>query len=139
MICARMGAGATPATLYGAWQHFGFRTGNLPHRLNPLARLHPCRRFATAPNGGTKLAENKRSILRLLCGERACPCGDYLRVYPQNLRRIVVYIHELSDWPHFQWDHEDLSATVAAVRHRQGRLIGRMEGLGFRVRGGGGV
>jgi Fic family protein len=45
-----------------------------------------------------------------------------------------VYIHELSDWPNFRWDHAGLSATLAAVRHRQGRLIGRMEGLGFRLR-----
>jgi Fic family protein len=45
-----------------------------------------------------------------------------------------VYIHERSDWPNFRWDQEDLSATLAAVRHRQGRLIGRMEGLGFRLR-----
>jgi len=50
------------------------------------------------------------------------------------MRRTVVYIHELNDWPYFLWDHEGLSATLAAVRHRQGRLIGRMEGLGFRLR-----
>jgi Fic family protein len=50
------------------------------------------------------------------------------------MRRIAVYIHELSDWPSFKWDHEGLSATLAAARHRQGRLIGRMEGLGFRLR-----
>jgi Fic family protein len=50
------------------------------------------------------------------------------------MRRTAVYIHELSDWPGFLWDHEGLSATLAAVRHRQGRLIGRMEGLGFRLR-----
>ena len=45
-----------------------------------------------------------------------------------------MYIHGLSDWPNFRWDHEGLLATLAAVRHRQGRLIGRMEGLGFRLR-----
>jgi Fic family protein len=45
-----------------------------------------------------------------------------------------VYIHEQSGWPCFRWDREGLSATLAAVRHRQGRLMGRMEGLGFRLR-----
>ncbi len=45
-----------------------------------------------------------------------------------------MYIHELSDWPGFKWDHEGVSAALAAVRHRQGRLLGRMEGLGFRLR-----
>jgi Fic family protein len=47
---------------------------------------------------------------------------------------MFVYIHEQKDWPRFRWDHEETSATLAAVRHRQGRLIGRMERLGFRLR-----
>lgn len=41
------------------------------------------------------------------------------------------YIHELPDWPDFCWDHKKLSGLLASVRHRQGRLIGRMEALGF--------
>lgn len=41
------------------------------------------------------------------------------------------YIHELKAWPHFEWDQKELSVRLAAVRHAQGRLIGRMEGLGF--------
>jgi Fic family protein len=41
------------------------------------------------------------------------------------------YIHQLSDWPHFFWDQEALSTPLAGVRLRQGRLIGRMESLGF--------
>jgi Fic family protein len=45
-----------------------------------------------------------------------------------------VYIHERDDWPRFRWDQEGLANQLAAVRHRQGRLIGRMEGLGFRLR-----
>jgi Fic family protein len=44
------------------------------------------------------------------------------------------YIHELPDWPRFLWDHERLAAPLAAARHRQGRLIGHMEALGFKVR-----
>jgi len=46
----------------------------------------------------------------------------------------MPYIHELPDWPRFRWDHKVLAAPLAAVRHRQGRLIGRMEGLGFGLR-----
>ncbi|MEL6964217.1 MAG: DUF4172 domain-containing protein, partial [Pseudomonadota bacterium] len=42
-----------------------------------------------------------------------------------------MYIHEQSDWPLFRWRDEELSAQLAEVRHRQGRLIGRMEALGF--------
>ena len=41
------------------------------------------------------------------------------------------YIHQLQDWPEFRWDREALAAPLAEVRHRQGRLLGRMEGLGF--------
>jgi Fic family protein len=45
------------------------------------------------------------------------------------------YIHELPDWPDFKWDQEKLAGPLAALRHRQGRLIGRMETLGFSLRG----
>jgi Fic family protein len=44
------------------------------------------------------------------------------------------YIHELRDWPHFRWDDKTLAGKLAATRHHQGRLIGRMEGLGFQLR-----
>jgi len=39
-----------------------------------------------------------------------------------------MYIHELRDWPRFYWNRERLADPLASVRHRQGRLIGRMEG-----------
>lgn len=44
------------------------------------------------------------------------------------------YIHQRSDWPKFHWSHEKLAAQLAAVRHHQGRLIGRMEALGLPLR-----
>ena len=44
------------------------------------------------------------------------------------------YIHELSDWPRLRWDHGRLATPLAAARHLQGRLIGQMEGLGFRFK-----
>lgn len=47
------------------------------------------------------------------------------------MRRQARYIHELPDWPKFRWDRDRLASTLAAVRHHQGRLIGRMEALGF--------
>ncbi|MDA1321084.1 MAG: Fic family protein [Proteobacteria bacterium] len=46
----------------------------------------------------------------------------------------MTYIHELADWPNLIWDHSALAQPLAAVRHRQGRLIGRMEALGFALR-----
>lgn len=57
-----------------------------------------------------------------------------MRFYPQDLLRITVDIHERADWPGFHWDQGGLANPLAAVRHRQGRLVGRMEGLGFQLR-----
>src|SRR5258708_13319099 len=47
---------------------------------------------------------------------------------------MSAYIHEIRDWPKFRWSHAALAAPLAAVRYRQGRLIERMEGLGFQLR-----
>ena len=44
------------------------------------------------------------------------------------------YIHENPDWPNLRWDNAKLLPLLANVRHRQGRLLGRMESLGFRLR-----
>lgn len=44
------------------------------------------------------------------------------------------YIHELKDWPKFHWSHERVAEQLASVSRRQGRLIGRMEALGFQLR-----
>lgn len=47
---------------------------------------------------------------------------------------IVAWIHESAEWPRFAWDGAALSRLLAAVRHRQGRHLGRMEALGFDLR-----
>ncbi|MSR21423.1 MAG: Fic family protein [Gemmatimonadetes bacterium] len=47
----------------------------------------------------------------------------------------MPYIHELPHWPGLRWDSTRLVERLTAVRHRQGRLVGRMEGLGFSLRG----
>src|SRR5438876_11021078 len=44
------------------------------------------------------------------------------------------YIHQLPKWPRFHWNPEVISAPLAAVRHKQGRVLGRMEALGFSLR-----
>lgn len=48
------------------------------------------------------------------------------------MRRL--YVHEREDWPRFQWDRERIADILADVRHRQGRLTGHMEALGFNLR-----
>jgi len=45
-----------------------------------------------------------------------------------------MYIHELQDWSRFDWNRERLAEPLAAVRHRQGRLTGHVEALGFNLR-----
>ncbi|MGP0094708.1 MAG: Fic family protein [Xanthobacteraceae bacterium] len=50
------------------------------------------------------------------------------------VRRITTYIHESKDWPRFHWREPELTRPLAAARHQQGRLIGRMEALGFNLR-----
>lgn len=47
---------------------------------------------------------------------------------------MSLYIHELPDWPKFRWDYSVLAERLTGVHHRQGRLIGRMQGLGFPLR-----
>ena len=47
---------------------------------------------------------------------------------------MTAYIHELKEWPRFRWDEGLAAKHLAPVRHRQGRLIGRMEALGFDLR-----
>jgi Fic family protein len=46
---------------------------------------------------------------------------------------MAIYIHQLPDWPQFIWHQEQLTALLTEVRHRQGKLMGRMEGLGFQL------
>lgn len=46
----------------------------------------------------------------------------------------MAYIYDRPDWPSFRWEIAALSVQLAGVRHRQGRLLGRMEGLGSRLR-----
>src|SRR4051794_24953148 len=44
---------------------------------------------------------------------------------------MAKYVHQLPEWPKFEWKLETLAGQLAAVRHRQGRLFGRMQALGF--------
>lgn len=46
----------------------------------------------------------------------------------------MAFIHEQPEWPQFEWDSEALAAPLAAVRHKQGRHLGKMEALGFELR-----
>ena len=45
-----------------------------------------------------------------------------------------MWIHEYHNWPDFTWDAGKLASKLVEVRHRQGRLLGRMAGLGFALK-----
>lgn len=44
-----------------------------------------------------------------------------------------LYIYDQPGWPDLHWDNDALVGSLGDVRHRQGRLFGRMEGLGFEI------
>src|SRR6202043_2282996 len=58
-------------------------------------------------------------------------CVDCELQSTHKVRRM--YIHELKDWPNLYWNAEQLAESLASVRHRQGRLTGHMEALGFNL------
>ncbi|MDI9554020.1 MAG: Fic family protein [Bacteroidota bacterium] len=44
---------------------------------------------------------------------------------------MIVYIHEREDWTDFTWDNEKVMIKLGEARNQQGRLLGRMDSLGF--------
>ena len=44
---------------------------------------------------------------------------------------MSAYIYLEPGWPALRWDEVAIARRLADLRHRQGRLLGRMEGLGF--------
>jgi Fic family protein len=45
-----------------------------------------------------------------------------------------MYLWEKPDWPDFEWDEKSLARSLAHVLREQGRLLGKMEALGFNLR-----
>jgi len=45
-----------------------------------------------------------------------------------------MYLWEKPDWPAFTWDEKALAKPIAQVSREQGRLLGKMEALGFDLR-----
>ena len=45
-----------------------------------------------------------------------------------------MWIHEHQEWSNFTWDASAFTSKLADIRYQQGRLLGRMGGLGFDLR-----
>jgi len=50
------------------------------------------------------------------------------------MQRMSTFIYQHINWPNFTWDNGELVNTLSEVRHLQGRLMGKMESLGFELR-----
>ncbi|MDA3854582.1 MAG: DUF4172 domain-containing protein [Bacteroidales bacterium] len=44
---------------------------------------------------------------------------------------MSYYIYQNKSWPHFSWKSNDFLPELSEARNLQGRLIGRMESVGF--------
>lgn len=51
----------------------------------------------------------------------------------QKTQRMKPYIHQNDNWPNFTWNSDELIGIISEVRNLQGRLIGKMESLGFQL------
>jgi len=51
----------------------------------------------------------------------------------QKMQRMKIYIHQNDNWPNFTWRSDELIGLISEVRNLQGRLIGKMESLGFQL------
>src|SRR6478609_7255920 len=47
---------------------------------------------------------------------------------------MSTYIHLLQDWPAFKWEADKIISPLSTARHKHGRLLGKLEGLGFKLR-----
>lgn len=52
----------------------------------------------------------------------------------QNIQRMSYYIHQKDNWPNFIWKSDEFVNQLSEARNLQGRLIGKMESLGFDLR-----
>lgn len=47
---------------------------------------------------------------------------------------MATYIHQLRNWANFQWKEQDFISLLSAVRNLQGKLMGKVELLGFKLK-----
>ncbi|MCK4661891.1 MAG: Fic family protein [Bacteroidales bacterium] len=47
---------------------------------------------------------------------------------------MKIYVYQQDNWPDFTWNNETLLVLLGKVRNLQGKLIGKMESLGFELR-----
>lgn len=128
---ARLNVGATRAAerrlhVASVW--------NQPCIQGASARAFPAEHWQRSLPPSTPAAVNRPSIRRKCCGV-SCRCGGFLLLFSAESAVIMRYIYQQPDWPEFRWDASVIGGQLAGARHRQGRLLGRMQAIGFELRG----
>src|SRR5262245_43573065 len=77
-------------------------------------------------------------------GETSCRCGEHGYIHRTyrgdyglhlaHAQSFMTLVYEMDSWPKLRWNEQRLLQPLVNVRHRQGRLIGHMQGLGFSLR-----
>jgi Fic family protein len=49
-------------------------------------------------------------------------------------KEMAIYLHQLKNWPHLQWDEQAFISLLSEVRNLQGKLMGKIELLGFQLK-----
>jgi len=57
-----------------------------------------------------------------------------LYIYRIKEKTMAIYIHQLKNWPHLQWDEQAFISLLSEVRNLQGKLMGKVELLGFQLK-----
>ena len=50
------------------------------------------------------------------------------------MKQMSTYIYQKENWPNFIWENDKILILLSEARNLQGRLIGKMESLGFDLR-----
>lgn len=50
------------------------------------------------------------------------------------MHQMKTFIHQLENWPTFRWKFDEFINLLSEARNLQGRVLGRMESLGFDLR-----
>lgn len=71
-----------------------------------------------------KFAEKKIDLLRKFRDYREQKRGE----------RVMTYIYQREEWPHFVWDKAYLQPLLAKAEFTRGLLLGRMQAIGFKLK-----
>lgn len=88
--------------------------------------------YITQNNKKHHFAEKSTLNLRTFCGENSF-CVENDVYLSHKMREMRIYIHEHENWTDFTWDTAKVMTMLGEARNQQGRLLGKMEALGFHL------